>query len=1041
MEISEDLKSDIISIKSKYEDSFYKDYNYLRDNYTKAMNIIEFLYSLSRDLSDNNINDKYDRFIEYIYNSNINIDDLYFLTNLINQGIYSEDINPIDRQFTLNIDSNFFVKCNEIISNKNILDNYQKQLLLERFILSYEKEFISNLIYNVDTNIKNYKLLARIYKHSTPHFNNRIDSIIRQHLMRNLELYNKNKKDYGKIGDNLALALFLVLEVKDISNILFSKVIRIIGSSKGIKQTELIGQLADEMCICFKYNSDLNKLKSQLSPEELSIVKEVKEQFNNLPVDSKLQFGHLLFELLISEFSYIFERIMISENNETHLYITISKEYLAVLSSVMFNPIKLPMITKPKIWSQDNIGGYLLDEFNELNKNNEIVRSNHYLKNQSRVSETQETTVNYLNSIPFEINETMLSYLIEEWNKENSIIFKNYNKLHHLSAYENDKLDSETKIEIIQHNSLYWNYSNIINIALLMKNNTIYLPTFLDFRGRIYPTPNYLNYQGSDIARSLLLFKNVGNKVNYDSTVNEILESFISKELILNKLNDIDYVKLYLSNVYGLNKLNRRNRIRWFDDNIDDILDLLNNNIKEFNDKYFIKAKEPAQFISTLFEYNKFIKKEIKEIKTPILFDATCSGVQHLSALTTDLDICKLVNLIEATKDEPSDFYNFCIKNILNNIENLPETDSLFKSKISKIDLSRKMLKHSIMTVPYNVTNIGIADKIAEYFDKEFISKDKAKELENKNLIILSKVENKDESNNENIKSGKKIKKESKGIYIFKPLYEHIKVKDQDQYKDKLIFTQSELNKLGNIIKQTVLSLIPPFTHLKKYFDEIIDILRILNLPIYWETPSNMSVSMSIMLMSQRKVRSKLIKSSKPITILIPTDNLDYESIKTGLMPNFIHSLDASNIHLLIEQILLLNIKNMNLYTIHDCFATDYKNMAILEILIKKSFSDIYFDENYLNKINESFLNQISAITTIFKEEDNGGKLGDNSSQFILIDPNFIKNKNNKIRIIKNNTYQNGLIKISLPKLPEYKWSVNKDIIKKEIMFNQYFIS
>ena len=49
----------------------------------------------------------------------------------------------------------------------------------------------------------------------------------------------------------------------------------------------------------------------------------------------------------------------------------------------------------------------------------------------------------------------------------------------------------------------------------------------------------------------------------------------------------------------------------------------------------------------------------------------------------------------------------------------------------------------------------------------------------------------------------------------------------------------------------------------------------------------------------------------------------------------------------------------------------------------------------------------------------------------------FIKDKN----LIKNEVLENNFVKIYLPSLPEYKWSVNKDIIKKEIMFNQYFIS
>ena len=54
-------------------------------------------------------------------------------------------------------------------------------------------------------------------------------------------------------------------------------------------------------------------------------------------------------------------------------------------------------------------------------------------------------------------------------------------------------------------------------------------------------------------------------------------------------------------------------------------------------------------------------------------------------------------------------------------------------------------------------------------------------------------------------------------------------------------------------------------------------------------------------------------------------------------MPNFIHSLDASHIHLLINNIEQLKIKDLNLYTIHDCFATDAKTMAILELLVKRA--------------------------------------------------------------------------------------------------------
>ena len=111
-----------------------------------------------------------------------------------------------------------------------------------------------------------------------------------------------------------------------------------------------------------------------------------------------------------------------------------------------------------------------------------------------------------------------------------------------------------------------------------MKDQTIYFPTFLDFRGRVYPIPVYLSYQGSDLARSLLLFKNVGLKIDYNNIIQQIVDKNIKNKLKKLILNDIDYVKLYLANVFGLNKLNRNNRIKWFNENIKEMLYLLNNN-------------------------------------------------------------------------------------------------------------------------------------------------------------------------------------------------------------------------------------------------------------------------------------------------------------------------------------------------------------------------------------------------------------------------------------------------------------------------------
>src|SRR4051812_32330900 len=118
-------------------------------------------------------------------------------------------------------------------------------------------------------------------------------------------------------------------------------------------------------------------------------------------------------------------------------------------------------------------------------------------------------------------------------------------------------------------------YRNILNLARLFVNHTIYLPCFYDFRGSIYPLVNDLSYQGGDIARSLFLFKeNKDNKFN------------------------IEYLYIYMGNVYGLNKMQRDERVKWVKDNLNFMISLYKDDRNKFNIDFLSKAKEKAQFMA-----------------------------------------------------------------------------------------------------------------------------------------------------------------------------------------------------------------------------------------------------------------------------------------------------------------------------------------------------------------------------------------------------------------------------------------------------------
>ena len=592
-----------------------------------------------------------------------------------------------------------------------------------------------------------------------------------------------------------------------------------------------------------------------------------------------------------------------------------------------------------------------------------------------------------------------------------------------------------------------------------MKDHTIYFPTFLDFRGRIYPTPNYLSYQSNDLARSLLLFSNLLSdskhaEKNYYSEVlytilsensnkkikansNKIKKDKIVKTTVKQTLTAldnhkdmdmylIDYFKLYLANVFGKNKLTRKGKIKWFDHNINIILEKFKNDFSVFKLEYVAISKEPFQFVACVQAYYNYIHYK-NDIKVPILFDASCSGIQHLSALTTDLNIAKLVNLLD--NDEPSDFYQYCLDQLAEVFKFIPDDGKLksFKDKVLQLNLNRSWLKHSIMTIPYNVTDIGISDKLSKHFNKIFVTNTQLDELNNGKISLIDTIK-KYESDILAKKTDKENKE--KGTYIYIPNSNILSGNTKNNPNmSQLFFTSSELLTFSHYIKTTVLNIIPPFTQLKNYFDNMIDILKKLELPIFWETPAGMSVSMSNRVMKSKQIKTSIIKKAKPINILLPTDQIDYKNIKTGLMPNFIHSLDASNIHILIKNILkYLPKQKINLYTIHDCFASDYKNIGLIELLVKHSFIELYFKKNYLETIHNSFIQQISAEIDIYTEESPENK---NLSYF------YIAKSKKKGMIPLGKEYE----RINIPILPDYGWKINKKVIQQELLFNSYFIS
>jgi DNA-directed RNA polymerase len=118
-----------------------------------------------------------------------------------------------------------------------------------------------------------------------------------------------------------------------------------------------------------------------------------------------------------------------------------------------------------------------------------------------------------------------------------------------------------------------------------------------------------------------------------------------------------------------------------------------------------------------------------------------------------------------------------------------------------------------------------------------------------------------------------------------------------------------------------------------------------------------------------KQVRNDLNKKRSSVSLPI-IKKIDTIANKTAFMPNFIHSLDSANIYLLIND-LIDNKININLFTIHDCFASTPESMELVNIQVRLAFSKMYFDQDYLKVLHKSFLSQIQNKTQIFKYSNN----------------------------------------------------------------------
>lgn len=231
----------------------------------------------------------------------------------------------------------------------------------------------------------------------------------------------------------------------------------------------------------------------------------------------------------------------------------------------------------------------------------------------------------------------------------------------------------------------------------MVKDERIYFPHAMDWRGRIYPVPRWVNPQSDDNGRALLEFADAV-PLGDDGAA---------------------HLAIHGANCYGVDKVPFEERMAWVEAHNDEIVAA---GRAPTTSSFWHTADQPFMFLAFCVEWARLqawvdAGKEQGEFASslPVSWDGSCNGLQNFSAMLRDEVGGRAVNLIPG--DKPNDVY----QDVANEAEVIVARDAdagEVNANYWQGKITRKLAKRPTMTLPYGSGAYGFRDQIREELQK-----------------------------------------------------------------------------------------------------------------------------------------------------------------------------------------------------------------------------------------------------------------------------------------------------------------------------------
>ncbi|KAM3424288.1 DNA-directed RNA polymerase [Cercospora zeina] len=358
---------------------------------------------------------------------------------------------------------------------------------------------------------------------------------------------------------------------------------------------------------------------------------------------------------------------------------------------------RMPMIVEPLPWESFNRGGYLhySSPILRLTAGDKSARDYFMAADAQNDLGLLYKGLTALGKVPWKVSHDVFKVQLEAWNSGDAVAnFAPLNPDYEMPPEPDASADPQQRKQWLQEcrevaNRQGGNHSKRcfqnfqLEIARSMLNETLYFPHNLDFRGRAYPIPPYLNHMGADNVRGLLLFGE-------------------GKELGENGLR---WLKIHTATVAGHDKASMEERVEFTMKHLDDIYDSVRNPLG--GRRWWLQAEDAWQTLAACFELVAALEspdpaKFVSHL--PIQQDGTCNGLQHYAALGGDKAGAAQVNL--EPSDRPADVYTAVAEVVKAEVaKDAAEGNPVAQKLHGRI--TRKCVKQPVMTNVYGVTFYG----------------------------------------------------------------------------------------------------------------------------------------------------------------------------------------------------------------------------------------------------------------------------------------------------------------------------------------------